>query len=103
MGVGENPLPRRSTVHKREVGLAAPATQDEALPAVAWVVVHGLQHGSIRTYIPLRCAESVLPGDLRPPFVARFVSYPPQQLKIHHSVDDGVIAAHTPRCDQLRF
>src|SRR4029077_2244480 len=101
--VGENPLSRRDTVRKRELSLFACAAQGEALPAVARVVMYGLKDRSIRTHKPSRSTKRVLLSSLTPPFVSRFFAGPPQQLQIHHRVNDRVIPVHAPRCNQLRF
>src|SRR5258708_1103453 len=103
MRVGENPLSRRDTVYKREFGLFTSATQGKALPAVPGVILHGLGDGSIRTHEPFRSTEGVLLSNLTPPFVSRFFTCPPEQLQIHHRVNDRVIPVYAPRCNQLRF
>src|SRR5258707_14942840 len=97
MRVGEDPPPWCGNVHKREVYILAHAMPDKTLPVVSGVVMHRLKHGSIWTHIPFCGAEGVLPANLPPPCVSRFVACPPKRLQIHHRVDDRVVPELAPR------
>src|SRR5258708_1098403 len=99
MRVCEKPLSRRDTACKWEYDLLRSAMQSKALPVVAGVVMYRLKDGSIRTHKPFRGPEGVLFADFPPPVVSRFVAFPPEQLKIHHGVNDRVISIHPPGCD----
>src|SRR6267154_1308671 len=99
----EKSLSRRDIACKREYDLLRSTMQSKALPVVARVVMHRLKDGSIRTHKPFRSPEGVLLTDIPPPVVSRFVACPPEQLKIHHGVNDRVISVHAPGCDQLRL
>src|SRR5260370_24941109 len=103
MRVCEKPLSRRGIAPKGEYDVLRSAVQSKALPAIAWVVMYRLKDGSIRAHEPFRSSEGVLLADFPPPFVARFFACPPEQLQIHHRVNDRVVAVHAPRRDQLRF
>src|SRR5260370_521973 len=99
MRVCEKPFSRRDIACKGEYGLLRSTVQSKALPVIAGVVMHGLKDGSIRTHKPFRSPEGVLLADIPPPVVSRFVAFPPEQLKIHHGVNDGVVSVHAPGCD----
>src|SRR5260370_5958390 len=97
--VREKSLSWRDIACKWECDLLCSAIQSKALPVVASVVMYGLKDGSIRTHKPFRSPEGVLLADFPPPVVSRFVACPPEQLKIHHGVNDRVISIHPPGCD----
>src|SRR6266852_6268179 len=77
--------------------------QLEILAVIPWIVVHGLKDGAIGAHKPFRRAQGVLGTDVSPLFVAGPVTRPPEQLQVHHGVDDRVVAIYIPRCDQLRL
>src|SRR5258706_5603846 len=96
MRMGKCPLSRGSHVRKREFGLPRPSAQSEALPVVTRIVMYGLKDRSVPTHIPLRRAKRMFSADLSPTVISRFVAGPPEQLKIHHRVNNGVVSVLGP-------
>src|SRR5690242_542957 len=104
MRVFEHPFSRLRAVLQRQIRvLGRSSVQLKLLPVIPRVVVDRLKHRAVRAHQPFRRSQSMLLADLPPLLVSRPVARPPQQLQIHHRIDDGVVSFHSPGGNQLRL
>ena len=96
VGVKEQWLAGRNIVGKIHSRIGRPAPQLERLAIVSRVVMHRLDHRTVRANQPLRGAQRVFQSDLAPFRITRFPARPPQDLQVHHGVDDRVISVGLP-------
>src|SRR5215469_2197994 len=76
------------------------AMQLKLLSIVAWIVVNRLDDRSIGSNEPLGRAQRVFLSHFAPLAFTCVVAQPPQQLQIHHRINNGVVAIDAPGCDQ---
>src|SRR5579864_22381 len=101
MSVIENAFAWLCGVRKREEIILIPA-EVELLAVVARIVVHRMNYRAIAPDKPVGGAQSMLHCHVAIFRISTLLACPPQKLKVHHRINDAVIAISIPCGNQLR-
>src|SRR4029077_17260934 len=101
MSVIEDALTWFCIIWKYEAVVLFIPAELELLTVVARVVMNRLYHRPVIPNEPIRRRQSVLQSDIAIFGIASLMARPPQELQVHHSVDDRVVSVCLPRGNQL--